>query len=181
MKKIAIVLTSVLLLLALVGCGTFSYNIRSYVDVADVKDVTIKRADVDKEIEDSVKDLLSSYKGEDDITEGTVESGNTVYIYYSGTAQVFSGLYSFKVGESGFGGLDDALKDVEFKDGSATFDVKLPADFTFPEEIAEALKAKTDAEEAKNAETETPTAETAEETAEPTAEPTETIEGTVIA
>lgn len=176
MKKSAIVFISVLLLLALVGCGTFSYDIRNYVDVADVKNVSIKQSDIDSKVNDSVKNLLSSYKGEDEVSTGTVEKGHTAYIYYKGTLTVFDGLYSFKVGESGFKGLDEALKDAEFKDGVATVEFTLPSDFTFPEEIAKEIKAKADAAEAAAKETETPTGEA---TVTPTEEPTgtETLTG----
>ena len=175
MKKLAIVFVSALLLLTLVGCGTFSYNIRSYVDVADPATVTIKQADVDSKVKESVESLLSNYKGEDDVTTGTVEEGMTAYIFFKGVATLYEGPFSFKMGDNAFKGLDEALKDVEFKDGKAEVTFKLAEDFTFPTEIAKAMKDKADRVEAESKETETPTAETATPTAEdgtvtPTAE-----------
>lgn len=176
MKKLAIVLISVLLLLSLVGCGTFSYNIRNYVDIPDVSSISVKQSKIDDQFSESLKNLLSSYKAEDEITTGTVEEGNTTYIYYKGTATVFNGLYSFNVGENAFKGLDEAVKNAEFKDGVAVFDVTLPEDFTVPEEIGREIKAKADAVEAASKPTETPTAET--ETAEETATGEETLPAT---
>ena len=38
MKKILTVAVALLLLISMVGCGTFSYNINNYVKLADYKD-----------------------------------------------------------------------------------------------------------------------------------------------
>ena len=110
MKKLAIVVTSVLLLLALVGCGTFSYDIRKYVEIlADyATNLVISKTDVDKQVNDSRSNLLESYKGEEEIKSGVVGDGMTTYIYYKGVATLFDGLFSFEMGKDTFTGLDAA-------------------------------------------------------------------------
>ena len=133
MKRCALVLVAVLLLLStLVGCGTFSYDITDYVEMGDYKNLTLKSADIDKKLQEETDSLLDAYKGETILTEGTVEKGNTVYIYYAGTVFLYKGNYKFTVGKSDFAGLDEALKEVEFKDGVATVTVTMAKNFKMP-------------------------------------------------
>lgn len=146
MKRCALVLVAVFLLLStLVGCGTFSYDITNYVEMGDYKNLTLKSADIDKKLQEETDSLLDSYKGETVLTEGTVEKGNTVYIYYAGTVFLYKGKYKFTVGQSDFKGLDEALKDVEFKDGVATVTVTMAEDFQMPTFVSDYIKDKIEA------------------------------------
>ena len=135
MKKFLTVAVALLLLISMVGCGSFSYNINNYVKVADYKDgkiVFIDKAKVEKSVEDAIKELVEAYPDIEDKTEGTVADGDTVYIYYVGTLILFEGETTLKVGESGVKGFDEALKKAEFKNGVAEFELKLADDFTIP-------------------------------------------------
>lgn len=146
MKRCALVLVAVLLLLStLVGCGTFSYDITDYVEMGDYKNLTLKSADIDKKLQEETDSLLDTYKGETILTEGTVEKGNTVYIYYAGTVFLYKGNYKFTVGKSDFAGLDEALKEVEFKDGVATVTVTMAEDFKMPAFVSDYIKDKIEA------------------------------------
>ena len=135
MKKFLTVAVALLLLISMVGCGTFSYNINNYVKVADYKDgkiVFIDKDKVDKTVKDAIKELVETYPEIKDKTSGKVADGDTVYIYYAGTLILFEGETTLKVGESGVKGFDEALKKAEFKDGVAEFTLKLADDFTIP-------------------------------------------------
>ena len=188
MKRCALVLVAVLLLLStLVGCGTFSYDITDYVEMGDYKNLTLKSADIDKKLQEETDSLLDAYKGETILTEGTVEKGNTVYIYYAGTVFLYKGNYKFTVGKSDFAGLDEALKEVEFKDGVATVTVTMAKNFKMPAFVSDYIKDKIEAvkeqEKAESATTspstseepatETPSAETSAEESSPAASDSE--------
>ncbi|MBQ8236075.1 MAG: hypothetical protein IJZ37_05265, partial [Clostridia bacterium] len=135
MKKFATVAVALLLLISLVGCGTFSYNIKNYVNIADYTDgsiVYIDKAKVEDAVKDAIDELVDAYPEIKDKTSGKVEKDDTVYIYYEGTLVLFEGETTLKVGESGVKGFDDALKNAEFKNGKASFELKLADDFTIP-------------------------------------------------
>ena len=135
MKKILTVAVALLLLISMVGCGTFSYNINNYVKLADYKDgkvVFIDKAKVEDAVKDAIDQLVEAYPEIKDKTSGKVADGDTVYIYYEGTLVLFEGETTLKVGESGVKGFDEALKKAEFKDGVAEFTLKLADDFTIP-------------------------------------------------
>lgn len=135
MKKILTVAVALLLLISMVGCGTFSYNINNYVKLADYKDgkvVFIDKAKVEDAVKDAIDELVEAYPEIKDKTSGKVADGDTVYIYYEGTLILFEGETTLKVGESGVKGFDEALKKAEFKDGVAEFTLKLADDFTIP-------------------------------------------------
>lgn len=135
MKKTMIAVLSALLALTLASCGTFGYNIKNYVDVADYGNasaVSVSKAAIDKKVTTAVNNLVDTYTETKDVKEGTIKDGNTVYIYYEGTLVLFEGDATIKVGESGVKGLDEALKAAEFKEGKAEFDLKLAEDFTMP-------------------------------------------------
>ncbi len=143
MKKIATALIAVVLVLTMVGCGTFSYNIKSYVDIGDYTDANVvymSEKTITKNVEDAVKNLIENYKETKDLTEGTVAKDDTVYIYYEGTLVVFDGKWSMKVGQSGIVGFDDALKNATFTDGKAEFELTLDKDFTMPSFVTDAKK-----------------------------------------
>lgn len=152
MKKLLTALVAVVLLVSLVGCGTFSYNIKKYVNVGDYTDgkvVSVSQKSIDKAVEDALKSLRESYKGTKDKTEGTVAKDDTVYIYYEGTLVIFDGTVTIKVGSSGIKGFDEALKNATFKDGKAEFDLKLAEDFTVPEFVSKAIEEDSKSEESK--------------------------------
>ena len=176
MKKLAIAAVSVILLLALVGCGSFSYNIRKYVDIPEYDTITVKKTKIESEVKSTIESALSSYlKAKEPLTEGTVKDGDVTYINYKGTLVLYDGLFAIKYGEDSIKGLDEALKDKVFENGKLTVDVKLPAGFTFPEEIGASMLAKSVADTGSEETSETAATEepTAEPTEEPTAEPTE--------
>lgn len=148
MKKFAIGAVALLLLLSLVGCGTFGYNINSYLTLADYNNkevVFVDKAKLDKAVEEALENLIDSYPEIKDKTEGKVADGDTVYIYYEGTLVMFEGETTLKVGSDevkAVKGLNEALLKAEFdKDGVIEFDLNLDKDFTVP---AFAKKAETD-------------------------------------
>ncbi len=143
MKKVLTALIAAVLLVSLVGCGTFGYNIKSYVKMGDYTDantVFVSQKDIDDTVADALKSLRENYKGTRDVTEGTVEKDHTVYIYYEGTLVIFDGTTTITVGSSGIAGFDEALKNAAFTDGKAEFDLTLADDFTIPEFVSNAIK-----------------------------------------
>lgn len=163
MKKFATVAVALLLLISLVGCGTFSYNIKNYVNIADYTDgsiVYIDKAKVEDAVKDAIEELVDTYPEIKDKTSGKIEKDDTVYIYYAGTLILFEGETTLKVGESGVKGFDDALKKAEFKDGKASFELKLADDFTIPSFAKKADKEEDETSEAAETSTEESTTET---------------------
>lgn len=138
MKKIAIAAVALLLLISMVGCGTFSYNINSYVKVADYNNgqvVFIDKAKVEKAVDEALKNLIDSYPEIKDKTSGEVKKDDTVYIYYEGTLVLFEGETTIKVDSDevkAVVGFNEALKKAEFKDGEASFEITLDKAFTVP-------------------------------------------------
>jgi FKBP-type peptidyl-prolyl cis-trans isomerase (trigger factor) len=129
MKKIALAAVALLLLISMVGCGTFSYNIKSYVKVADYNNgdvVFVDKDKLDKAVKEAVDNLIDSYPEIKDKTEGTVAKDDTVYIYYEGTLILFEGETTIKVDSDevkAVVGFNEALKKAEFKDGKASFEL----------------------------------------------------------
>jgi trigger factor len=138
MKKIALAAVALLLLISMVGCGTFSYNIKSYVKVADYNNgdvVFVDKDKLDKAVKEAVDNLIDSYPEIKDKTEGTVAKDDTVYIYYEGTLILFEGETTIKVDSDevkAVVGFNEALKKAEFKDGKASFELTLDKAFTVP-------------------------------------------------
>ncbi|MBP3322456.1 MAG: hypothetical protein J6M12_08875 [Clostridia bacterium] len=175
MKKILTVVVALLLLISMVGCGTFSYNINNYVKIADYTDgkiVFIDKTKVEEAVKDAVDELVEAYPEIKDKTTGEVKDGDTVYIYYEGTLILFEGETTLKVGESGVKGFDEALKKAEFnKKGELEFELKLADDFTIPAFAKKAEKEEDKKEESKEEAKDEKAAEAAE-TAEPSKEET---------
>ena len=83
MKKIALAAVALLLLISMVGCGTFGYNIKSYVKVADYNNgdvVFVDKDKLDKAVKEAVDNLIDSYPEIKDKTEGTIAKDDTVLL-----------------------------------------------------------------------------------------------------
>ena len=111
----------------------FDFDIEEYLVLPDVSRLSVKRSEVAEKVEENYTQLLDNFPEIREKTEGTVETGDTVYIYYAGTLIPYDGDYSFTVGQCDFAGLDKALENTEFLDGEAVLKVTLPEEFTLPE------------------------------------------------
>lgn len=127
----------------------FDFDIERYLTLPDVSGFSVKKSEVAEKVEENYAQLLDNFPEVKEKTEGTVETGDTVYIYYAGTLIPYNGEYSLTVGESDFAGLDAALENAEFRNGEAVLEVTLPDEFTLPEilsgapeELAEELSGK---------------------------------------
>ena len=152
-KRIFVAMIAALMALCLVSCGTFSYNIKSYVNVGDYTDgskVNVSQSLINKMVDKAVEDLIKNYPSTDDVTDGKIEEDMTVYIYYEGTLVIFDGEVALTLVEGGIEGFKEAYEKAEVKDGVAEFTLKLAKDFVMPDFVAEAIKDREEKEKDKD-------------------------------
>lgn len=114
-------------------------NAAAYVDLAEYKTVELKKTDIDKAVQDKVKEELNTYVSYKRIKKGKVKSGDTVNIFYVGrmdgeafeggscTKDKYPNGYDLTIGSKSFiDGFEDALIG---KTVGKTYDI----DVTFPE------------------------------------------------
>ena len=90
-RIIALIMAVVMLAAALVGCGSAYDNPADYLELpADFSKITVKYADLKKEIEDQIESTLNDSVGQvfEPVTnkDATVQMGDEVYISFKGTA-----------------------------------------------------------------------------------------------
>ncbi|MBR6767870.1 MAG: FKBP-type peptidyl-prolyl cis-trans isomerase [Clostridia bacterium] len=90
-RIIALIMAVVMLAAALVGCGSAYDNPADYLELpADFSKITVKYADLEKEIEDQIESTLNDSVGQvfEPVTnkDATVQMGDEVYISFKGTA-----------------------------------------------------------------------------------------------
>ena len=110
----AMILTMVLVS---VGCGNsepinrpYDFNLEEYVSVGEYKGLEYTAFEVevtDKEVEDTIEEILMEYMTKEEVTEGAVKSGDYVGIKYSmevdgeNVTGTDTQVYTVKVGDSG--------------------------------------------------------------------------------
>lgn len=144
----AVVMTGVLAVLSMTGCGeakNANPKPEDYIQLGQYKGLEYVRASgevTEEEIQSEMEYLASSFASEETLTEGKVENGDTANIDYVGTLDgvAFEGGtangYDLIIGSHNFiDGFEDGLIGVEIGD---TVDLNL----TFPENYSEDLAGK---------------------------------------
>ena len=117
MKRIIAAAMILTMVLVSAGCGNsepvnrpYDYNLEEYVTVGEYKGLEYTAFEVevaDKEVEDAIEEILAEYMTKEEVTEGTVKSGDYVGIKYSmevdgeNVTGTDTQVYTVKVGDSG--------------------------------------------------------------------------------
>ena len=117
MKRIIAAAMMLTMVLVSAGCGNsepvnrpYDYNLEEYVTVGEYKGLEYTAFEVevaDKEVEDAIEEILAEYMTKEEVTEGTVKSGDYVGIKYSmevdgeNVTGTDTQVYTVKVGDSG--------------------------------------------------------------------------------
>ena len=93
MKRTIAAAMMLTMVLVSAGCGNsepvnrpYDYNLEEYVTVGEYKGLEYTAFEVEvanKEVEDAIEEILAEYMTKEEVTEGTVKSGDYVGIKYS--------------------------------------------------------------------------------------------------
>ena len=110
----------------------FDYDVSEYVEIPDLSTLRITRSEVEEKAKEYYEELLEDYPIISDKTEGTVEEGDTTYIYFKGTLIVVDDDVFLDLGATGIPALDALTGDSIPEDSPVAYDLTLPDDFTLP-------------------------------------------------